>query len=312
MSGRSYATIPSRYPGIPTDNSMQIVPQESAVLQYDGCPTPVPLYKNHREMVKFESSSDAGFANAIDGLANIAKAALASRERQLPLGDSILDADAEPTFSGREENLLSSLRRFDTVFLIDDSQTMAGAKWALVRAILDRATKIATKYDDNGIEIQFLNDENHNRKHITSSTLIMQTLASVTPSGSTPLGAQLQRHLRAYLIYFEEQERRRRNSARSRNLIILTDGIPDEPKRMIERTIVKTAKALDKENAVDEQLGIQFCVIGNEPGVSEFYSSLDNDLEESEHLDRDVSGFFICMTTICANQVSRWWTGYNV
>lgn len=280
---------------------MQIVPQASAVLQYDGCPTPVPLYKNHREMVKFESTSDAGFLSAIDGLASIAKAALASRERQLSLDDSTLEADAEPTFSGREENLLSSLRRFDTVFLIDDSQTMAGAKWALVRAILDRATKIATKYDDNGIDIQFLNDENHNRNHITSSTLIMQTLASVTPNGSTPLGAQLQRHLRAYLIYFEEQERRRRNSARPRNLIILTDGIPDEPKKILKKTIVNTARALGKENAVDEQLGIQFCVIGNEPGVAEFYSSLDNDLEESEHLDRDVSGFLICMTTICAN-----------
>jgi Mg-chelatase subunit ChlD len=285
---------------------MQIVPQESAVLQYDGCPTPVPLYKNHREMVKFKSTSDAGFLSAIDGLANIVKAALASQE-----GPDDFD-DPEPRFSGKEENPLSGLRRFDTVFLIDDSSTMAGAKWALVRAILDRATKIATKYDENGVDIQFLNDENHNRTHITSSAFIMQTLTSVTPSGSTPLGAQLQRHLRAYLIYFKEQERKRPNSARPRNLIILTDGIPDEPKATIKKTIVKMAKALDKENAVDEQLGIQFCVIGNEPGVAEFYSSLDNDLEESEDLDRDVSGSLIYMNTIRSNQVSRWWTGYNV
>ena len=86
MSGRSYATIPSHYPGIPTYNSMQIVPQASAVLQYDGCPTPVSLYQNHREVVKFESTSDAGFLSAIDGLTIIAKAALASREQPLSPG----------------------------------------------------------------------------------------------------------------------------------------------------------------------------------------------------------------------------------
>ena len=117
----------------------------------------------------------------------------------------------------------------------------------------------------------------------------MQTLASITLNGSTPLGAQLQKHLRAYLIYFDEQERKRPNSARQRNIIVLTDGVPDERQSMIKRTIVKAAKKLDKNDAVDEQLGIQFCVIGNEPGVAEFYSSLDNDLEQEEDLERDVS-----------------------
>ena len=240
-------------------------------------------------MVKFESSGDPGFLSAVDGIANIAKATLDSQGRQPSHDGSDSEASAVVTFSGKQENLLSGLRRFDTVFLIDDSDSMAGRKWALVRAILQRATTIAARYDDDGIDIQFLNDENHNRSHITSSTLVMQTLASITPNGSTPLGAQLQKHLRAYLIYFDEQERKRPNSARQRNIIVLTDGVPDERQSMIKRTIVKAAKKLDKNDAVDEQLGIQFCVIGNEPGVAEFYSSLDNDLEQGEDLERDVS-----------------------
>ncbi|EUC46560.1 hypothetical protein COCMIDRAFT_92480, partial [Bipolaris oryzae ATCC 44560] len=49
------------------------------------------------------------------------------------------------------------LKPFDTIFLIDDSGSMAGRSWQETRKALESVTPICTHYDGDGIDLYFLN-----------------------------------------------------------------------------------------------------------------------------------------------------------
>ncbi|KAG8699092.1 hypothetical protein FRC09_006841 [Ceratobasidium sp. 395] len=59
-----------------------------------------------------------------------------------------------------QENALLQLGKYDTQFLIDDSTSMIGSRWNEARDALAGLAKTALKYDNDGIEIFFLNDVN--------------------------------------------------------------------------------------------------------------------------------------------------------
>ena len=195
---------------------------------------------------------------------------------------------ATPILDPGQEDPFTGLGRFDTVFLVDDSGSIAGVGWSLARRILERSTRIAMRYDDNGIDIHFLNTESKNRNHVTTSASVTQTLAAITPQGGTPLGHQLQKHLQGYIDNYMDQGGRRNSNTKQLNLIVIADGKPDEPYKRIKKMVVRAAQDLDNERALDTQVGIQFCLIGDDSAAAEFYSSLDNDIEDEQGLNRDV------------------------
>lgn len=57
-------------------------------------------------------------------------------------------------------------RKYDTVFLIDDSGSMEGSRWAEAGRTLEEVARLAAKYDPNGIDIHFLNAVNAGRTGI--------------------------------------------------------------------------------------------------------------------------------------------------
>ena len=198
------------------------------------------------------------------------------------------DEPPMPILEPGQEDPFTGLGRFDTVFLVDDSGSMAGVGWSLAHRILKRSTRIAMRYDDNGIDIHFLNSESKNRNHVTTWDSVTQTLAAITPQGGTPLGHQLQKHLQGYIDSYMDQGGRRNPNTKQLNLIVIADGEPDEPYKRIKKMVVRVAQDLDKERALDTQVAIQFCLIGDNSAAADFYSSLDNDIEEEQGLDRDV------------------------
>jgi hypothetical protein len=52
------------------------------------------------------------------------------------------------------------LSTFDTVFVIDNSGSMAGHSWREVKEVLSAITPICTTYDDDGVDVYFLNARN--------------------------------------------------------------------------------------------------------------------------------------------------------
>lgn len=165
------------------------------------------------------------------------------------------------------------LRSFDTIFLIDDSGSMAGRSWRETQEALATITPICTAHDEDGIDIYFLNHPDSSLyKKITSPSTIIEIFQTVRPGGATPTGQRLHKILKPYLQRYERDDK-----TKPINIIVITDG---EPSDDVESPIIQTAKKLDKLDAPAWQVGIQFFQVGREPGAREHLKQLDDGLAE--------------------------------
>ena len=166
------------------------------------------------------------------------------------------------------------LKTFDTVFLIDDSGSMAGRSWRETAAALETITPICTQRDADGIDLYFLNHPDSSLyKNITSAGTVVEIFQTVRPSGSTPTGQRLNKILKPYLQRYE----RAPETTKPINIIVITDG---EPSDDVESPIIQAAKKLDKLDAPAWQVGIQFFQVGKEHGAREHLKQLDDGLKE--------------------------------
>ncbi|KAF1844344.1 uncharacterized protein K460DRAFT_290836 [Cucurbitaria berberidis CBS 394.84] len=166
------------------------------------------------------------------------------------------------------------LKTFDTIFLIDDSGSMAGRSWKETGAALETITPICTQRDADGIDIYFLNHPDSSLyKNIKTAGTVVEIFQTVRPGGATPTGQRLNKILRPYLQRYE----RAPETTKPINIIVITDG---EPSDDVESPIIQAAKKLDKLDAPAWQVGIQFFQVGKEPGAREHLKQLDDGLKE--------------------------------
>lgn len=187
------------------------------------------------------------------------------------------------------------LTQFDTIFLIDDSGSMAGRSWRETSAALSAITPICTAHDADGIDIYFLNHRNPmagsncgGYTNITTTSAVEEIFRSVRPLGGTPTATRLNHILKPYLAQLEESIERRAQGqdvpVKPLNIIVITDGVPSDD---VESVIVHAAKKLDQYDAEPWQIGIQFFQVGHEPEAAEDLRDLDDALA-SEHGIRDM------------------------
>ena len=285
--------------------------KDSAVIEYPGSPRAFGVDRNHKEMAKFSNDDAHALEPAIHFLAGFAREALAALHHHQFV--TPLPSLPEPNRSDVEDKY-SILDSYDTVFLVDDSPSMAGERGDLVKKILDYSTTVATSYDPNGIDVHFFNNRTANQDNVRDAALAVEIHQNIILRGSTPIRDQLSRHLNGYLRKFRGRHEDDLNF-KGYNLIILTDGEPNpEPEdpedisdhadarvtkgayRMMRKMIVDVAQALDEEGAERGQVGIQFCQIGNDAGAHAFFNYLDNRLKGKWKLKRDVSEPATCLS----------------
>ncbi|KAI7305318.1 hypothetical protein KC315_g14743, partial [Hortaea werneckii] len=98
------------------------------------------------------------------------------------------------------------LTSFDTVFLIDDSGSMAGSRWRETALALQTITPICTAHDSDGIDIYFLNTpSSSHHENITSSATVREIFQTVRPGGGTPTGQRLNQIIKPYLRKYERE-----------------------------------------------------------------------------------------------------------
>ncbi|KAH8701221.1 hypothetical protein GQ44DRAFT_632288 [Phaeosphaeriaceae sp. PMI808] len=166
------------------------------------------------------------------------------------------------------------LSSFDTVFLIDDSGSMAGRNWRETGKALEAITPICTQRDTDGIDIYFLNcPDSSAYKNITSEEAVVDIFQSIRPGGATPTGQRLNKILRPYLQRCESNL----ESTKPINIIVITDG---EPSDDVESPIIQAAKKLDRLDAPAWQVGIQFFQVGKEPSARKHLKQLDDGLRD--------------------------------
>ncbi|KAA1076909.1 hypothetical protein PGT21_023728 [Puccinia graminis f. sp. tritici] len=187
-----------------------------------------------------------------------------------------------------DENLLSTLKRFKTIFLLDDSASMASnGHWEKAISLLAELVKEASHYDTEGIDLQFLNSNTH-FKNIKGPSSLLRKFKSIQPTGdSTPTETKVEELLRPYIEILEMQKSRNQPLSKPLNLVIITDGIPDDIDSFIS-IISHVSSKLDAGHFPLNQVGIQFVQIGDEKRVSRVLKILDNHLQKRYGVSRDM------------------------
>ncbi|SGY23292.1 BQ5605_C019g08924 [Microbotryum silenes-dioicae] len=181
-----------------------------------------------------------------------------------------------------------ALKKYDTVFLVDDSGSMEMFWEDQLAPALAAVIQTAIRYDDDGVDIYFFNSRHHATSR--SAPELLQLFQKVWPSKSTPTASALRRVLDPYVSNLENWVVEGKPSGYPRpkpmNLIVLTDGAPDRGEAA-EPVIVEIAQRLDKMRMPPFQLGIQFVQIGTDDEAAQSLRSLDDDLRE-KHGIRDI------------------------
>ena len=107
---------------------------------------------------------------------------------------------------GNKETVYARLGRYDTVFLVDDSDSMYRRRWTIASQVLAEIATIAVKYDTNGVDIRFFNKdlEESERKNLDSSEKIMSLFKKVIPAGPTLTADILDEELSDYMHELNE------------------------------------------------------------------------------------------------------------
>lgn len=164
------------------------------------------------------------------------------------------------------------LSTFDTIFLIDDSGSMAGSRWRETGDAIARIAPICTAHDHDGIDIHFLNHPS-SFANITRAATVSEIFQSVRPSGGTPTGQRLNKLLKAYLKTYAAAP----ETTKPINIICITDG---EPSDDVESPLISAAKKLDKLDAPAWQVGVQFFQVGRDEVAKRALKQLDDELAE--------------------------------
>ncbi|KAL8780921.1 MAG: hypothetical protein Q9213_006232 [Squamulea squamosa] len=184
----------------------------------------------------------------------------------------------------KREQVFGRLRKYDTVFLVDDSDSMYGRRWYTASRVLSDVAAIATRYDKDGVDLKFFNEplDEKERKNIDSPKKVMELFGKVNPDGPTVTADLLEEELNEYMYQYKLNR-----SKKGLNLIILTDGEP-EPGQDVEQVIVKYANQLRDASAPLFHVGIQFVQIGADSTATAFLRRLDSKLKGAHNLDRDM------------------------
>ncbi|KAI0776169.1 hypothetical protein BD413DRAFT_649630 [Trametes elegans] len=186
------------------------------------------------------------------------------------------------------EDALETLRKYNTVIVVDDSGSMSkGGLWTEAREALAALADVAAKYDADGIDVCFLNSKKTGA-NMTNGQQVRRMFDSVLPRGATPIGERLEDLMLYYLNELDNAKSTGGMAAvktiKPVNYIILTDGVPtDDPASVI----ANVARRLDEGNYPLSQVGIQFVQIGSHRSATEYLRTLDDELQAEYHV-RDI------------------------
>ncbi|KAH6951136.1 hypothetical protein BKA56DRAFT_682423 [Ilyonectria sp. MPI-CAGE-AT-0026] len=153
------------------------------------------------------------------------------------------------------EDKYAFLSTFDTIFVIDDSGSMAGRTWREVREAVGAIAPICTSHDPDGIDVYFFNHKSRNSGsgtqapggyyQIKDATQVQRLFESIRPGGATPTGARLHTILQPYCA-----------------------------------NLSRKPENLDSTKPVNYQVGIQFFQVGKEYGAAKALRELDDSLAD--------------------------------
>jgi len=204
---------------------------------------------------------------------------LAEYKKKCPTFFQLTFPEVPRYFNDDVQKKLGLLRRYDTVFLVDDSSSMTirdgpKSRWTTAGIWLGVLAEIAAIYDDDGIDVHFFHNTECARKGLKRSGVehvfnSVQHLKSYTPTKSS-----IERILAVYFKNYDEHHGR----VKPLNLIVVTDGAPTPSSENPRNAIDSCIRELDKRNIPTDyrQVGIMFAQVGTDKGASDLLAELDD------------------------------------
>lgn len=169
------------------------------------------------------------------------------------------------------KNPFEYLGKFDTVFLIDDSESMIPA-WNSVAVALFRFLDLAIAYDPDGVDLHFMSSD-VSLQNAKSATAVFTAFQDVQPHGSTFMDLKLEELLMGYVQRFKAD----REKTKRLNLIVITDG-DISSFGSPETAIACCAQQLDSALAPSCQVGVQFVLIESKEEARRMFQDMDDNL----------------------------------
>jgi uncharacterized protein YegL len=173
---------------------------------------------------------------------------------------------------------LISLSLYDIVLYCDDSGSMrmeqGGRRIEEMKNILSKITSIATLFDDDGIQVTFMNSI-LTQAGVKTESDVIKLVNQVDFNGYTPIGTHLKDKVFKPLIKEPAKQKKLKKPVL---IIVITDGEPNgEPYTTINKVLDKAHKDLKKTIYGVGAMAVQIVQVGNDTKAQEFLNKLDND-----------------------------------
>ncbi|SCV71986.1 BQ2448_4680 [Microbotryum intermedium] len=195
----------------------------------------------------------------------------------LPDPSSRVAGTSAPNSRSSIEDPLAPLGKYDLCILLDDSPSMT-EHWNEARDALSGVAERFVKYDKDGIDLCFMNNDNLNLKNVVDASTVREAFENIQPYGSTPTAMVLDDILRDVVDRVEDAKAGKGAKVKPLICIVLTDGRADDTDGLRD-LLVEMAQRLDAVRAPPFQLGVTFLQIGSDPDATQFLQELDDDLK---------------------------------
>ncbi|KAF2860000.1 hypothetical protein K470DRAFT_248233 [Piedraia hortae CBS 480.64] len=174
------------------------------------------------------------------------------------------------------------LALYDIILFIDDSGSMSfeedGERIKDLEVILQRVAFASTLFDDDGIEIRFMNDEDgltpNMLSNIRSEQQVKDIISRKRYKGLTPFGTKLREKVIDPLIISKLK-----GSGMQKPILVIgiTDGQPTDGPNALPETIRYAVNAAANSPFGEGAIAFQFAQVGNDQKATEYLARLDND-----------------------------------
>jgi hypothetical protein len=174
-------------------------------------------------------------------------------------------------------NTESIVTNRDYTLIIDKSGSLTTddgtgkTRWEIAQESTIALAEKCDEIDPDGITIYLYSGRFRRYDNVTADK-IREIYAQNEPMGKSDLKSVLQDALGNYF----QRKAQGESKPNGETMLIITDGVPDEPKEII-RLIIDATHKIDR----DEELGISFIQIGKDKKATEYFQALDDLLQKA-------------------------------
>lgn len=185
------------------------------------------------------------------------------------------------------------LALFDVILYIDDSGSMQfeenGERIKDLKLILSRVAYATSLFDDDGIQVRFMNSNDHG-DNIRSESQVESLVQRIQFKGLTPMGTSLKNKVLDPLVVAPARAGQLKKPVL---VITITDGQPaGEPQGAVFDAIRYATSELQRDQRYGRgAVSFQFAQVGNDLKAREFLSKLDEEPGIGELVDCTSSMF---------------------